>query len=75
MSLLSTASRLNTANQLNEWNRQALSSMASSKQAFTQIATQLEAMRDNPDYLPEDIAEVEAMLLAIVTEAKSLIPA
>jgi len=75
MSLLSTASRLNTANQLTEWNKQALASMGQAKQYFTQIATQLESMRDNPDYLPEDIAEVEAMKENIITEAKLLIPA
>ena len=72
MSLLSTASRLNTANQLTSWNTQCMKAMQSAKTAFTSIATQRMAMVDNPDYTTEDIAEVDAMLTELNTMAVSL---
>lgn len=72
MSLLSTASRLNTANQLSSWNDQCKSSMAQAKSAFISMATQRAAMVDNPDYSPEDVAEVDAMLTELNTLAVSL---
>lgn len=71
-SLLSTASRLNTANQLTTWNTQCMQAMQSAKTAFTSIATQRAAMVDNPDYTPEDIAEVDSMLAELNTMAISL---
>lgn len=72
MSLLSTASRLNTANQLTNWNIQCRQAMEQAKLAFTSIATQRLAMVDNPEYTPEDIAEVDAMLTELNTMAVSL---
>lgn len=72
MSLLSTASRLNTANQLTTWDTQCKQSMQSAKQAFTSIATQRTAMVDNPDYTTEDIAEVDAILTELNALAVSL---
>ncbi len=72
MSLLSTASRLNTANQLTTWNTQCMQAMQSAKTAFTSIATQRLAMVDNPDYTAEDIAEVDAILVELNTMAISL---
>ena len=72
MSLLSTASRLNTANQLTSWNTQCKQAMEQAKSTFTSIATQRTAMVDNADYTPEDIAEVDAMLTELNTLAISL---
>ena len=71
-SLLSTASRLNTANQINTWNNSCIQAMASAKSLYTSIATQRAAMLDNPDYTPEDIAEVDAMLTELNLMAVSL---
>jgi len=72
MSLLSTASRLNTANQLTAWNTQCKQAMEQAKSTFTSIATQRLAMVDNPDYTPEDVSEVDAMLVELNTMAVSL---
>lgn len=72
MSLLSTASRLNTANQLTTWNTQCMQAMQQAKTAFTSIATQRAAMVDNPDYTAEDVAEVDAMLVELNAMAVSL---
>lgn len=72
MSLLSTASRLNTANQLTTWNTQCIQAMEQAKQTYTSIATQRLAMVDNPEYSPEDISEVDAMLTNLNTLAISL---
>lgn len=72
MSLLSTASRLNTANQLTTWNTQCMQAMQSTKSSFTSIATQRASMVDNPDYTAEDIAEVDAMLTELNAIAVSL---
>jgi hypothetical protein len=72
MSLLQTANRLNTANQLKAWNEQTIQSMNSAKQTFTSIVTQRDAMIDNPDYTQEDIDEVNAMLLQLNELAISL---
>jgi len=73
MSLLSTAERLNTANQLNTWNTSCVNSMNQAKSTFTSIYTQKVAMETNPEYTPEDIAEVDAMLTKINELAKTLI--
>lgn len=73
MSLLQQADRLNTANQLNEWNKQAFNSMKQAKQCFININTQKEAMVNNSDYTEDDINEVNAMLLNLTNEANSLI--
>ena len=72
MSLLSTASRLNTANQLTTWNTQCMQAMQQAKSSFISIATQRAAMVDNPDYITEDIAEVDAMLTELNVMAVSL---
>lgn len=72
MSLLSTASRLNTANQLTSWNTSCIQAMSQAKSLYTSIATQRTAMVDNPDYTAEDIAEVDAMLTELNTMAVSL---
>lgn len=72
MSLLSTASRLNTANQINTWNTQCKQAMQQAKQAFTSIATQRTAMVDNVDYTSEDVAEVDTMLTELNLMAVSL---
>lgn len=72
MSLLSTASRLNTANQLTTWNTTCIQAMSQAKQAYTSIATQRLTMVDNPEYTPEDVAEVDAMLTELNTMAVSL---
>lgn len=72
MSLLSTASRLNTANQITAWNTQCKQAMEQAKQAFTSIATQRLTMVDNPEYTPDDIAEVDTMLTELNTMAVSL---
>lgn len=71
-SLLSTASRLNTANQLTTWNTQCIQAMQQAKTSFTSIATQRAAMVNNPDYTPEDIAEVDNILTKLNTLAVSL---
>lgn len=72
MSLLSTASRLNTANQLTTWNNSCIQAMSQAKSLYTSIATQRMAMVDNPDYTPEDIAEVDTMITELNTMAVSL---
>lgn len=72
MSLLSTASRLNAANQINTWNNQCIQAMQQAKSAFTSIATQRTAMLDNVEYTPEDIAGVDAMLTELNAMAISL---
>ena len=72
MSLLSTASRLNTANQLTTWNTQCIQAMSQAKQTYTSIATQRLAMVDNPEYTPDDVAEVDKMLTELNTMAISL---
>ena len=72
MSLLSTASRLNTANQINTWNNSCIQAMSQAKSLYTSIATQRAAMLDNPDYTAEDIAEVDAMLTELNAMAISL---
>lgn len=72
MSLLSQAQRLNTANQLANWNEQCKSAMSTAKSTYTSIAVQLEAMKVNPEYTPEDIAEVTAILTELNTLAVSL---
>ena len=71
-SLLSTASRLNTANQLTNWNTSCIQAMSQVKSLYTSIATQRTAMVDNADYTPEDIAEVDAMLVELNAMAVSL---
>lgn len=72
MSILSTASRLNTANQLTTWNTQCMQAMQTAKSTFTSIATQRAAMGWNAEYTPEDIAEVDAMLTELNLMAVSL---
>lgn len=72
MSLLSSASRLNTANQITAWNTQCKQVMEQAKSSFISIATQRTAMVDNPDYTTEDIAEVDAILVELNTMAVSL---
>ena len=72
MSILSTASRLNTANQLTSWNTQCMGAMQQAKSTYTSIATQRASMVDNPEYTPDDIAEVDAMLTELNTMAVSL---
>ena len=72
MSLLSTASRLNTANQLTTWNTQCKQAMEQAKSTFTSIATQRASMVDNPDYTSDDVAEVDAMITELNTMAVSL---
>ena len=72
MSLLWTASRLNTANQITTWNTQCRQSMEQAKSAFSSITTQRAAMVDNPEYTEEDIAEVDTILTELNTLAISL---
>lgn len=72
MSLLWTASRLNTANQITTWNTQCRQSMEQSKSASSSIATQRAAMVDNSEYTEEDIAEVDTILTELNTLAISL---
>lgn len=73
MSLLSTAARLNTANQLNIWNTSCKEAMNTAKSTFTAIYSQKVSMEGNPEYTTEDIAEVDAILIELNTLAKSLI--
>jgi hypothetical protein len=65
MSLLSQAQRLNTANQLAQWNTECNNAMGIAKQSYTSIATQLEAMKVNPEYTQEDIDEVTSILTSL----------
>ena len=74
MSLLSQASRLNTANQINTWNTLALESMGTAKQNFTSLATQRIAMEGNKDFDDSDRAELDTILANLIDMAKSLIP-
>lgn len=72
MSLLSTASRLNTANQITAWNIRCIQAMEQAKSTFTSIATQRMAMENNPEFTAEDISEVDAILSNLNTLAISL---
>ncbi len=72
MSLLSTSSRLNTANQLTTWNTSCIQAMSQAKSLYISIATQRASMESNPEYTPEDIAEVDAILVELNTMAVSL---
>lgn len=67
MSLLSTASRLNTANQLTTWNTSCIQAMSQAKSLYISIATQRASMESNPEYTPDDIEEVDAMLAELNT--------
>jgi len=62
MTLIKTADRLNTANQLKTWNEQAINSMNSAKGYFSSILNQKDAMINNTDYTEDDINEVNAIL-------------
>jgi len=73
MSLLSTAERLNTANQLNSWKISCENAMNQAKQSFTSISTQRVSMETNTDFTPDDLAEVDAMLDKLNSIAKTLI--
>lgn len=73
MSLIATAERLNTANQLKAWNDSCTSSMSSAKSTYNSIANQRVAMERNADYSDEDRAEVDAMLDKLNAIAKTLI--
>lgn len=44
MSLISQASRLNTANQINTWNANAISAMENAKVNFISLVTQRNSM-------------------------------
>lgn len=74
MSFLLSAELLETATQVKAWHNSALSGMNQAKSAYLSLATQLEAMKSNPDYTAEDCKAVEDMLVSIVDLAKSLIP-
>jgi hypothetical protein len=73
MSFLLTSDLLDAANQVKTWNNTALSGMNQAKSAYTSLATQLEAMKTNPNYTADDCKAVEDMLVSIVDLAKSLI--
>lgn len=72
MTLMQTASKLNTANQLDTWNKQAITAINSAKEHFNSILTQRDAMIDNPDYSEDDINEVNEILLKLNEIAISL---
>lgn len=72
MSLLSTASRLNTANQITSWNNQCIQAMSQAKSLYTSIATQRTSMLDNPEYTTDDVSKVDAMLVELNEMAVSL---
>lgn len=73
MTLLTEASRFNTATQLNNWNTIAQNSMSQAKDSYTSIYTQRQAMVDNPEYTQADIDEVDKMLSNILLLAEQLI--
>lgn len=75
MTLLSTASRLNTANQLTAWNKSCEQSMAQAKTSYESIKAQRLAMTTNAEYTAEDIAEVDALLTDLNLKAQELIAA
>lgn len=73
MTLLSSANRLNTANQLKNWYEQAINNMNQAKSTYTSIYTQRLAMENNPEYSEEDLAEVNNLLVELNKLAKTLI--
>lgn len=75
MSFLTNSDKNNAALQIDSWNDQAIASMEQAKLCVGSIATQLEAMRTNSDYTPEDVEAVELLLSNLIEVAKSLIPA
>ena len=74
MSFLLSAELLESATKIKSWHTSAVFSMNQVKENYTSLATQLEAMKTNPNYTSEDCAEVENMLVSIVDLARSLLP-
>lgn len=72
MSLISMANKLNTANQINAWNNQAIASMQNAKQNYDNLVAQKLSMIDNLEFTQEDIEEVENILTTLNTLASSL---
>ena len=72
MSIINDAIRMQAGLQISEWNKNTINSINQAKQSYTSIATQLEAMRTNPDYTAGDIAEVETMLTELNALALSM---
>jgi len=72
MSIINNALLMQTAIQISEWNKNTINSINQAKQSYNSIATQLEAMRTNPDYTAWDITEVETMLTELNTLAISM---
>lgn len=72
MSLISMVNKLNTANQINAWNREAIASMQSAKTNYDSLVAQKLSMIDNPEFTQEDIEEVENILTTLNTLASSL---
>lgn len=73
MSLIATANRLNTANQLKNWYEQTVNSMNQAKTTYTSIYSQKLAMGNNSEYSEEDLAEVDNLLVELNKLAKTLI--
>ena len=73
MTLLATAERLNTANQLKSWYEQTVNNMNQAKTTYTSIYNQRVAMSTNPEYIAEDLVEVDNLLVKLNTLAKTLI--
>lgn len=72
MSLIATANRLNAANQLTNWNQQAISLINQALSHLNSIKTQKISMESNSDFTPEDILEVEEMIANIHAAAEIL---
>lgn len=72
MSLISMTNKLNTANQINAWNNQAIASMQNAKQNYDNLVAQKLSMIDNLEFTQEDIEEVENILTTLNTLASSL---
>lgn len=72
---LTTAAKTVVATQMLQYHDAAKASMNSLVSQRTAIVTQLNAMKTNSDYTPEDIAAVQAMQDDIDNTAKAIVAA
>lgn len=73
MSFLQQAEALKTAEQIQSWNQQAISSMNIAKDMVIKIKTQRQAMTTNETFTTSDIAEVDEIIVNLINMANELI--
>lgn len=73
MSFLQQAEALKTAEQIQSWNQQAISGMNIAKEMVIKLKTQRQAMTTNETFTPSDIAEVDEIIVNLISMANELI--